>query len=110
MPEAPSSASVVIPFPPLRARPPAPPPATPSEDGRARLARALAGLRDALDGQEAAVAEWRRALGRLAATTGALGGSLGRYRTVLLRLEGQVTQLQDQARRLERRMAACREQ
>jgi hypothetical protein len=78
-----------------------PGPVEPSSNGEDRLQRALAALDAAVNGQRAAVAEWRRSLEELGCTMSGLGASLGRYRDSLTHLEGQVGSLNGQAVALE---------
>jgi hypothetical protein len=67
----------------------------------ARLARALAGLNDALTAQRAAVAAWRASLGALSTATGRLGASLRGYNDTLGQLDARVTTLRAEAVKLE---------
>lgn len=103
MPE--SSTAEIIQFPsppnaPMAATPlaPAKPEPTPAE---ARLARALAGLNDALTVQRAAVAAWKASLAELSPATGRLGASLRGYHDSLGQLDSRVTALRTEAVKLE---------
>lgn len=84
----------IIPFPARK-------PATADTDGQERLRLALAALEEAVAGQRAAVAEWRRSLAQLGDTMGGLRGSLLHYRGSLNRLEEQVGALNTRAVTLE---------
>ena len=87
-----SPTAQIIPFP---ARQPNP------DDAQERLRRALAGLENAIAGQRAAVAAWRKALGELGTVVSGLGESLQRYRGNLDTLGDRVAGLHTQAVKLE---------
>jgi hypothetical protein len=91
-PRVPGTAQI-IPF-------PGPAPAA-APDGHERLHRAMIALEAAVDGQRAAVAEWRKALGDLRTTMSGLGDSMRRYRGSLDALGERVGTLHTQARQLE---------
>jgi ABC-type transporter Mla subunit MlaD len=80
---------------------PGPAPAV-APDGHERLRKAMVALEAAVDGQRAAVAEWRKALGDLRTTMSGLGDSMRRYRGNLDALGDRVGTLHAQARQLER--------
>jgi hypothetical protein len=85
-----TSSAEIIPFP------------SPAQDGHERLRKAMIALEAAVDGQRAAVAEWRKSLGDLRTTMSGLGESMRRYRGNLDALGERVGTLHAQARQLER--------
>jgi hypothetical protein len=103
MPEA--ATAEIIPFP---ARPAAPttadrvasPPIAPSA-AEVRLARALAGLNQAVAEQRVAMAAWKAAIGDLKTVTRRLGNSLRTYNDSLGQLDTRVSSLRTQAVKLE---------
>ena len=91
--------------PPLAANPLAanPLPRAPGEPtpAEARLARALAGLNNAVNAQRAAMTAWKAALGDLKTVTGRLGASLRSYNDSLGHLDARVSTLRTEAVKLE---------
>ena len=99
-----SSTAEIIQFPSRPSTPPATVSArTPSEPtaAEARLARALAGLNDALTQQRAAVAAWKASLATLSTSTGRLAASLRGYHDTLGRLDARVATLRTESQKLE---------
>jgi hypothetical protein len=92
--------------PPLVANPLARAPGEPAQSGEpgpaeARLARALAGLNNAVNAQRAAMTAWKAALGDLKTVTGRLGASLRSYNDSLGHLDARVSTLRTEAVKLE---------
>jgi hypothetical protein len=93
-----SPTAQIIPFPSRQPHP---------DDAQERLRRALAGLEDAIAGQRAAVAAWRKALGELGTVVSGLGENLQRYRGNLDTLGDRVAGLHTQAVKLEQTTEAA---